>query len=332
MTVPMQKTFLAVATAALTLSAPLCAQSAQDKLDARYDRALAAGYKALMLCGAMAQTTRTVESVEEWELRGIQSPLDVLLPNLPPAEITVTNTGSLGTGRTIRTVAVRFAEDMPPRIAAHTPGNGCAILPIGMSKAPPLAQPKPPSGQEVFQVIPAEPEFPVNALGRIAFSASYGADARTTGVVIVKRGELVGEAYADGFTRYTPQRTWSVAKSIAATLIGAAVQRAEADVNATAGLGGSEADPRRTITIDHLLRMASGRYSDTPGNRTDPLYYGGATVDEVALDWPLVAAPGSTYRYANNDTTSRSCGDQADLCVTPPNFLLQDGRNGAYRR
>ena len=48
--------------------------------------------------------------------------------------------------------------------------------------------------------------------------------------------------------------------------------------------------------------MATGRYSDTAGNRTDPLYFGGATVDEVAIDWPLVHEPGSTFRYANNDT------------------------------
>jgi CubicO group peptidase (beta-lactamase class C family) len=48
--------------------------------------------------------------------------------------------------------------------------------------------------------------------------------------------------------------------------------------------------------------MATGRYSDTPGNRTDPLYFGGATVDERAIDWPLLHAPGQVFRYANNDT------------------------------
>ena len=38
--------------------------------------------------------------------------------------------------------------------------------------------------------------------------------------------------------------------------------------------------------------MASGRYSDTPGNRTDPLYYGGSSVEETATGWPLIAVPG----------------------------------------
>jgi CubicO group peptidase (beta-lactamase class C family) len=48
--------------------------------------------------------------------------------------------------------------------------------------------------------------------------------------------------------------------------------------------------------------MASGRYSDTPGNSTDPLYWGGASVDESATSWPIVHEPGTVFRYANNDT------------------------------
>ena len=47
--------------------------------------------------------------------------------------------------------------------------------------------------------------------------------------------------------------------------------------------------------------MASGLTSDTAGNRTDALYFGGTTVDEQVPGWPLLARPGSRYRYANND-------------------------------
>jgi CubicO group peptidase (beta-lactamase class C family) len=48
--------------------------------------------------------------------------------------------------------------------------------------------------------------------------------------------------------------------------------------------------------------MTTGRYSDTPGNRTDPLYFGGSTVDETATAWPMLHPPGTVFRYANNDT------------------------------
>ncbi|MBX9727401.1 MAG: serine hydrolase, partial [Sphingopyxis sp.] len=44
--------------AAQTATAPT-AQSQQEAIQARYDRALAAGYKALMLCGAIASAERS---------------------------------------------------------------------------------------------------------------------------------------------------------------------------------------------------------------------------------------------------------------------------------
>jgi CubicO group peptidase (beta-lactamase class C family) len=60
-------------------------------------------------------------------------------------------------------------------------------------------------------------------------------------------------------------------------------------------------DPRAAITLDQLLRMNSGLWTDGPGNRTDSLYWGGSTVPETAAAAPLEAAPGSHFNYANND-------------------------------
>jgi CubicO group peptidase (beta-lactamase class C family) len=100
------------------------------------------------------------------------------------------------------------------------------------------------------------------------------------------------------------QRTWSVAKSIAGTVVGAAVQQGKIDVAAPAPIPEwrRAGDPRAEITTDHLLRMASGLHSDTAGNRTDAIYFGGTSVTEQATAWPLIARPGSRFRYANNDT------------------------------
>ena len=47
-----------IAAAALLAPVPALAQSQQEALDARYDRALAAGYKALFLCSAIANAER----------------------------------------------------------------------------------------------------------------------------------------------------------------------------------------------------------------------------------------------------------------------------------
>ncbi|MFN9498986.1 MAG: serine hydrolase, partial [Erythrobacteraceae bacterium] len=95
---------------AVPAAAPALAQSQQAALDARYDRALAAGYKALMLCSAIAiaernGTTRAPASVEAWELSGIQSPHNAIIGELP-YEIVRRPTGQ------IAHVAVRWTDEM----------------------------------------------------------------------------------------------------------------------------------------------------------------------------------------------------------------------------
>jgi CubicO group peptidase (beta-lactamase class C family) len=113
----------------------------------------------------------------------------------------------------------------------------------------------------------------------------------------------VAERYRPDFNKHVSQRTWSVAKSIGGTIVGAAVQQGRIDVNAPAPIPEwrRAGDPRAAITTDHLLRMASGLHSDTAGNRTDAIYFGGTTVTEQATSWPLEAPPGTRFRYANND-------------------------------
>lgn len=311
-----------IAAATLVLAAtPAVAQSPQEVLQSRYDRALAAGYKALMLCSAIALaerngTTRTPESVEAMELTGIQSPHNALLAGLP-YEIVRRPTGQ------IAHVAVKWADDMPARIAAYFgPDTGCSTYPIGAPEEVSNPQaPVPVATQDdrtaiMIGVIPGSeggavpPPTPLGKVLDAAVAGQYGQGARTTAALVRINREgagLVEQAvYAPGFDEKTPQRTWSVAKSIAATLVGAAVLAGETSVEEPVGLNywraGGGSDPRNAVTLDHALRMATGRYSDTPGNRTDALYFGGSTVDETALGWPLVHKPGTVFRYANNDT------------------------------
>jgi CubicO group peptidase (beta-lactamase class C family) len=308
----------AFAATALLLAIPAAAQSQHEALDARYDRALAAGYKALMLCSAISsaernKNQRTTESIHQWELTGIDPALDPLVRDLPFRVIRAPD------GK-VSHVAVDWAEDAVPRIARHDPDEGCKALPIGMD-APDTQRFAPDDGAFVISTFHPMIEGKLVDAAKAAFGGGYGAGTRTSAVVISIDDRVEVAEYADGIGD-RPQRTWSVAKSIAATLVGAAVYRGEADVTASAGLGESASDPRRAITIDHLLRMASGRYSDTPGNRTDPLYWGGATVDEVALDWPLIAKPGSTYRYANNDTLAAVAAIKRSFAAHPPSAFF----------
>ncbi|MEO1405511.1 MAG: serine hydrolase, partial [Pseudomonadota bacterium] len=135
-------------------------------------------------------------------------------------------------------------------------------------------------------------------------SQTYGEGTRTSAVLVLAHGEVLAERYARGVDATTPQRTWSVAKSISATIIGAANYAGLFDYRGRTALAAWESagDPRQQITTENLLHMASGLDSGARGNRTDRIYFGGGRVVDRAVTNSLEAAPGFRWKYANNDT------------------------------
>ncbi|WP_407353529.1 serine hydrolase domain-containing protein [Luteimonas sp. R10] len=268
-------------------------------------RAVAAGYKALTLCSAHFSAGRSQAQVEAFELRGIYPEYDALVQALP-ARIDPQR----------RMVSVPFDPQLPPRIAAWRPNLGCAQLPIGAdagaaamlprfdAPAPDLdARPWPLGERDATAAVAGDAQALQRAVAAAFDPARFGEGHATTGVVVLQGGKIVGERYRDGFGPHVAQRTWSVAKSLAGTLVGVAAAQGLLDPAQPAPVPEWQrsGDPRAAITFDQLLRMASGLYSDTAGNRTDALYFGGATVAEAAAGWPLQAPPGTSFRYANND-------------------------------
>jgi CubicO group peptidase (beta-lactamase class C family) len=290
------RTLILVAT--LVAASPLAAfaQTPAPAAPSASTRAMAAGYKALTVCSALktavaAGGTRTLESIEANELMGIYPELDALVREMP-VEVSAGGT------------SVAWDEAMPPRRAVWSPGRGCAIMPVGWRGEHIAILPsRSPSDQAFVRGEPAGNVALLNEAVEQAFEGGYGEGTNTTAVLVLQNDRVVAEEYAEGFGPDTPQRTWSVAKSLAGTVIGAAVQRGQVNVNAPAAIAdwSREADPRAAITLDQLMRMASGLTSDTAGNRTDALYFGGVGVDEQAPTWPLIAPPGTRFRYANND-------------------------------
>jgi CubicO group peptidase (beta-lactamase class C family) len=83
---------------------------------------------------------------------------------------------------------------------------------------------------------------------------------RTRAVVVVHDGRLVAERYAPGFDKDMPQLGWSMSKCVTNALVGILAGQGRLDVRAPAPVPEWQrpGDPRRTITIDQLLRMSSG--------------------------------------------------------------------------
>ncbi|EMD81604.1 serine hydrolase domain-containing protein [Pacificimonas flava] len=206
-------------------------------------------------------------------------------------------------------VAVEYDRNMPPRIAAWREYLGCTQLPIGatlgMVSLPTLPADVLAQAPQTVEPLPETIDTSLAPLIERAFDGrTYGNGNKTTGILIVRDGRIVGERYAHGIDAQTPQRTWSVAKSIAGSVLGVAAERGLINLMDPAAVPEwqERGDPRGQITTEQLMRMASGLTSDFPGNRTDAIYVGGTAVADSAPGQSLLHEPGSTFRYANNDT------------------------------
>jgi len=270
---------------------------AQEDETTRSDRALAAGYKAQFICSGLWNGGKSLADIKADELTGIYDRIANIVPTLAE-EIDESE----------RQVRVRFADDAPQRVAIWNRKSGCTSMPIGFgglkTGAPVIErnfvddQPWPMGDRNA---VTSSPEFETVA-ERAFLPDIYG--GKTSAILIIKDGKIQTEKYKQGHDLHTAQRTWSVAKSMAGTLIGHSVQLKMVDVNAPVEIPEWEkfGDPRASLTINQLMRMSSGLVSDTAGNRTDALYMGGASVTERATIWPLLYNPGTRFRYANNDT------------------------------
>lgn len=303
------RTGFAASAAALLLAGMLSAQAvAQTRETEATIRAYAAGYKAHFTCSATFNGHKSYEQIEAHELTGIYPLVADIVAELPDPMI----------DREAKRVSVTYSDSMPPRISAWRPHLGCAQLPPGAIAAvagelPSIDLPAPDATSD--DGAPWRARAPVNgssgdaALDRVTRAAiegdpKYGADAVTSAILVATPEAILAERYIDGFTPTTAQRTWSVAKSIAASVIGVAVEQGILDVDAPAEIPEWQRplDPRKNITLANLLHMASGLDSNVAGNRTDRLYIGGGLVTDTSTRKSLEAAPGARWKYANDDT------------------------------
>lgn len=128
---------------------------------------------------------------------------------------------------------------------------------------------------------------------------------RTRAVVVVHQGRLVGERYAPGFSADTPLLGWSLTKSVINALIGILVRdgRIAPEDPAPVPVWQRPGDPRRRITVSHLLRMSSAlSFSEDYENPLADVGYmlfAAADMAAYAADKPLEGEPGSRWSYSS---------------------------------
>ena len=131
---------------------------------------------------------------------------------------------------------------------------------------------------------------------------------RTRAVVVVHDGHIVAEGYSPGFTVDTPLLGWSMTKTVMNALVGILVKEGRLAVDRPVPIPewqGAD-DPRRAITLDHLLHMSSGlRFNESPSNPVSDvtvMLLGSPEAGLYAARKPLAAAPGTTWQYSSGTT------------------------------
>lgn len=131
---------------------------------------------------------------------------------------------------------------------------------------------------------------------------------RTHALLVLHHGQIVAERYGPGLGPDSRFISWSMAKSVTATLLGRLVSDGRLTLDAPAPVPAWQrpGDPRAAITTGQLLHMSAGldhRESGPPyrSAQTIRMLFTDQTDDAAAFAaaQPLAAAPGSRFVYSS---------------------------------
>ncbi len=209
------------------------------------------------------------------------------------------------------------------RTAKFNGDHGCVTLPIDAEDVffdpvdIPSTLPDPwtqmwPMGDAV-PVAPLAEGVDAEKVAQAVDAAFEPAEGMTAAFVVTHQGRIIGERYGEGIDLHTPLESWSMGKSLTATLMGVLIQQGVYDLWQPAPVPEwqTEGDPRQQIRIADILRMSSGvRFRGVADPDLDPalgypdhlyVYTGTVNSFEWAATRPQQWPPNTIGRYRNSD-------------------------------
>lgn len=267
------------------------------------------GVQAVLTCNGLFTSNRSIDQVFDNELAYLG---DRVVGSSKGGNYAIDSEG--------KWVGVGGGKDGQRIHAVSREGIGCVVVPpnwdltnnsslptIDLSYRIPSSHLPWPMGDVVeSQALPSHiDKTALQAAERWAFERDTP-EQQTISLLVVHQGDIILERYADGFDRTTKTRTWSTAKSIAATLIGMKVDAGELSLDAPLGFDwlpeaiASDKDPRSKITLRHALHMSSGLYPvDSFGMEyatgSGLAYWAGASSIEGMRNRGLIRTPGAFW-------------------------------------
>ncbi len=270
------------------------------------------GVQAVLTCNGLFTSKRSLEQVFKQELAYL------------PSVVGDSSQGNYHIDRKLKLVSVGGGEDGVQISAVFREGIGCVVMAPDQSSddiphlpsikiaEPPviLSQTPWPEG-DLLENNHLENEA-LQAASDWAFERS-SPEQDTLSLLVVHKGKIIHERYAEGISKDTRTRTWSTAKSIAVTLIGMLVDQDRLslddplEIEWLPKVAEDEEDPRHQITLRHLLNMSSGLYPvDSFGMEyatgSGLAYWAGSSSSIGARKRGLIREPGAFWDYENYDT------------------------------
>ena len=195
----------------------------------------------------------------------------------------------------------------------HKDGAGIFFTPVAVKTALPDANTQvwPMGDRDDGQPYPADlSRAKIDAAVDTAFSDP---NALTAAFLVLYKGRIVGERYMPGITKDTQLESWSMGKSVAATLFSLLVRDGVYTLEQPAPVPEwqTPGDPRAKIRNLDLLHMSSGlRFIATQDPDYTPdkgypdhfyMYTGAVNAYDYSVHQPLQFEPNTEGRYRNSD-------------------------------
>lgn len=164
-----------------------------------------------------------------------------------------------------------------------------------------------PYGNKLPDTIPANIDIAkLDAAVGEAFGGVYhGKPVYTRAVLVVYKGQLVAEKYADGFDRNTMQLGWSMTKSFTGALTGILVKQGKLKLDEPAPVAEWKNTDKEKITLKELLQQTTGiDYVENyamPSEATTMLFRKG-DMAAFAASLPLKHEPGTVWNYSGGNS------------------------------
>ena len=294
---------------AIPLAISLVPTSLTAQLPSKEMAQAAAAYAAKITASAIFVSGRTLESVLDQELAPTR-PLEALIKPLLRFDIDHDN----------HRVTVRLGQARA--VAERLPSLGCVL--IVSDTAPNKARRQLRTTRAPVRAIAEGAHWPNSET--VAAKPATGIDheqldvaierafeepnpkqpINTRAIVVVHKGQLVAERYADGFKQSMPLPGWSMTKTLTNALVGVRVRDGKFALDAKAPVQASLDPAIRPATVRNLMTMTAGiawneDYSD-PNSHALRMLFGSADHAAVYKKQPQVRSAGEEFQYASGAT------------------------------